>query len=125
MAVVQYAFPQCLAILFLAKLVLTQNFQLVPLAITTETVTLACHNSADVAQDINDVQFWLNRSRTDVQDLRDRGDIAVIEDEMSNDISFTLSRSIEGYYTCGRQIDSVNFDESSPLILIGKYDSHV
>ena len=54
-------------------------------------------------------------------DLRERGAVAVFEDQTRNEISFTVTRSIEGYYTCGTQIDSVNFDESTPLILVGKY----
>ena len=119
----QYTLSQCFAILFLAKMVVTQNFELVPLTISTDVVTLACHNSVGVAQDIDDVQFWLNRTRMDNRDLRERGDVAVFEDQTRNEISFTVTRSIEGYYTCGTQIDSVNFDESAPLILVGKYET--
>lgn len=116
----RHPLSQCLALIFLVELVLCQNFQLIPRENTPQAVTLACSNSAGVVQDIENVQFWLNRTRDDNQDLRDRGDIQAFEDQARNEISITFSRSIEGFYTCGQQLDSVNFDESAPLILVCK-----
>lgn len=116
MAVIRY----CLALLFLAELVLCQNFELILRQNTPQAVTLACRNSAGVVQDIDNVRFWLNRTRDDSRDVRERGDIPVFEDQTRNEISITFSRSIEGYYTCGQEVDSVNVDESAPLILVCK-----
>ena len=120
MAITRYPLSQCLALVFLVELVLCQNFQLILRENTPQAVTLACRNSAGVVQDIENIEFWLNRTRDDSQDLRDRGDILIFEDQTRNEISFTISRSIEGFYTCGQQLDSVNFDESAPLILVCK-----
>ena len=112
---------QCLVgLFFLAKLSVCQNYQLAPLAVTTNAVTLACQDSTGVAQDIDNVQFWLNRTRMDSGDLRERKNIPIFEDQTDNEISISFSRNIEGYYTCGTRIDSVNFDESPPLTLVGK-----
>ena len=123
MKVTRHPLSQCLALIFLAELVLCQNFELVLRENTPQAVTLACRSSVGVIQDINNVQFWLNRSRDgiDSQDLRDRGDINVFEDETRNEISIPFSRSIEGFYTCGQQINSANFDESPAVILVCKY----
>ena len=121
MAMKRYFLLPCLALIFLVELVLCQNFELIPRGNSPPVVTLACQNSAGVIQDIDDVQFWLNRTRDDSRDLRSRGDIPVFEDQTRNEISITCSRDIEGFYTCGQQIDSVNFDESAALILVGKY----
>ena len=123
MAVKRYLFSPCIALIFLVELVLCQNFELIPIGgseDSTPVVTLACRNSVGVIQDIDGVQFWLNRTREDSRDLREREDVPAFEDQMRNGISFTLSRDIEGFYTCGRQVDSVNFNESAALILVGK-----
>ena len=123
MAVKRYLFSPCLALIFLVELVLCQNFELITIGgseDSTPVVILACQDSVGVIQDIDGVQFWLNRTRDDSRDLREREDVPAIEDQTRNGISFTLSRDIEGFYTCGRQVDSVNFDESAALILVGK-----
>ena len=121
MAVKRYLFSPCLALIFLVELVLCQNFELIITGgDSAPVVTLACQNSVGVIQDIDDVQFWLNRTRDDSRDLRNREDVPAFEDQTRNEISITLSRDIEGFYTCGQQVDSVNFDESAALILVGK-----
>ncbi len=118
-AVKRYPLSQCLALFLLVELALCQNFELIPTGNSPSVVTLACRNSAGVTQDIDDVQFWLNRTQ-DSRDIRNREDIPAFEDQIRNEISITFSRSIEGFYTCGRQVDSVNFDESAALILVCK-----
>ena len=119
MAVKRYLFSPCLALIFLIELVLCQNFELITTRVNSETVTLACQNSVGVIQDIDDVQFWLNRTREDSRDLREREDVPAFENQMNNEISITFSRDIEGFYTCGQQdSDGVNFDESAALILV-------
>lgn len=120
MAVTRYTLLQCFVLFFLADLALCQNFQLTPREIIAGAVRLTCQNSAGVTQDIDSVQFWLNRTREDSRDLRNRPDVPTFEDQTNNEISITFSRSIEGFYTCGQQIDSVNFNESPALILVGK-----
>jgi hypothetical protein len=116
----RYPLSQCLVLVLLVDLALCQNFELALIRNSPPVVTLACRNSAGVTQDIDDVQFWLNRTREDSRDIRNREDIPAFEDQIRNEIAITFSRSIEGFYTCGRQVDSVNFDESAALTLVCK-----
>ena len=52
---------------------------------------------------VTNVIFRENSTDTD---LRERGDVTVIETDDQLGIMFNLTRNLEGYYTCGRRIDS-------------------
>ena len=68
---------------------------------------------------IGEVQFWLNSTCNSTTSLRERTDVNVsVVDNYS--IKFNLSRSLEGYYTCGKQIGK-NCMTSTEKALICKY----
>lgn len=98
------------------KLVLTQSYTLIVQDVSP--VRLSCRDvSTGVPADIDNVKFWRNRTPLNNLGLREKGDIPVFEDQMENDITFTLTRKFEGYYTCGRQLmDTVQ--ESPPVFLV-------
>ena len=84
-------------------------------------VTLRCRdNSVGTFVDISDVNFWLNRTLPDDPDLRERRDLDVAPGQTGDGLTFALTRSIEGRYTCGRQTDSANVEESDHVFLVGK-----
>ena len=86
-----------------------------------EPVTLRCRdNSLGTFAEINTVRFWLNRTLPDDPDLRERSDVFLRPGQTGDSLTFTLTRSIEGRYTCGRQIDSANVEESAPVFVVGK-----
>lgn len=85
-------------------------------------VTLRCRDtSAGTLVDISDVNFWLNRTQADDPDLRERSDLDVPPGQTGDGLTFALTRRIEGLYTCGRQIDNANVEESSAVSLVGEY----
>ncbi len=54
---------------------------------------------------ISEVQFWLNYTVCNsTTSLRAREDIKILEVD-SYSIKFNLTRSLEGHYTCGKQVD--------------------
>jgi hypothetical protein len=71
---------------------------------------------------ISEVQFWLNyTSCSSTSSLREREDINVLEVD-SYSIKFNLTRDLEGYYTCGKQVgDHENCVMSTERELICKY----
>jgi hypothetical protein len=71
---------------------------------------------------ISEVQFWLNYTTCNsTTSLRERGDVNVLEVD-SYSIKFNLTRNLEGYYTCGKQVgDSENCVMSTERELICKY----
>ena len=90
---------------------------------TTGAVKLQCQEETISSFKIlnvteSDVVFWLNRGNATDAGLRERGDVTVIETEDQLGIVFNLTRDLEGYYTCGRRIDSSNVSESPSVTLI-------
>ena len=68
---------------------------------------------------ISEVQFWLNSTTCNsTTSLRQRDDVKVLEVDNYN-IKFNLTRSLEGYYTCGKQVDE-NYIMSTERELICK-----
>ena len=54
---------------------------------------------------ISEVQFWLNSTTCNsTTSLRQRDDVNVLEVD-SYSIKFNLTRNLEGYYTCGKQVN--------------------
>ena len=54
---------------------------------------------------ISKVQFWLNSTICNsTTSLRQRDDVKILEVDNYN-IKFNLTHSLEGYYTCGKQVD--------------------
>lgn len=83
---------------------------------------LTCYDSSTGdAADIDDVTFWRNRSLPNDPGLRERRDMPVFVDPIENEISFTLTREFEGYYTCGRQLIDRVEEESAPVPLVCKF----
>ena len=90
---------------------------------TTGLVLLQCQEETISSLKIlnvteSDVVFWLNGSNATDAGLRERDDVTVIETEDQLGIEFNLTRDLEGYYTCGRRIDSSNVSESPSVTLI-------
>ena len=92
--------------------------------VTTEltgSIRMFCRSSTtaeDVA--ISDVRFWLNSTACNsTTSLRERKDVNVSEVD-NYSIKFNVTRSLEGYYTCGKQVDE-NCVMSTELALICKY----
>ena len=118
----QIMMPEILQVVILLlirfKPVLTQSYTLIVRDVNP--VRLSCRDaSTGVSADIDNVKFWRNRTPLNDLGLREKGDIPVFEDQMENDITFTLTREFEGYYTCGRQVmDTVQ--ESPPVFLVCK-----
>lgn len=89
--------------------------------VNDRVVTLLCRdNSINGIANINDVTFWLNRTQPDDPDLRDRSDAFVFQGQTGTELSFILTRSNEGSYTCGVQVDSANVQESAAETLVGR-----
>ena len=98
------------------KPVLTQSYTLIVQDVSPVRLS-CCDVSTNVFADIDSVKFWRNRTPLNNLGLREKGNIPVFEDQMENDITFTLTRKFEGYYTCGRQLmDTV--EESPPVFLV-------
>ena len=71
---------------------------------------------------ISEVQFWLNYTTCNNDtSLREREDVNVLDVD-SYSIRFNLTRSLEGYYTCGKQVDE-NCIKSTKRELICKYNT--
>ena len=93
--------------------------------VTTEltgSITMFCRTSTTAENiPLNEVKFWLNRTTYDTHDpsLRQRTDINVLAVDNYR-IKFNLTRSLEGYYTCGKCIDE-NCVMSTQKELICKY----
>ena len=90
---------------------------------TTETTgsIVMCCRSSETAEELplNEVHFWFNRTRVCDPSLRDQSNIRVIEVDNHN-IKFNLTRSHEGYYTCGKRVSVNHVMESSPKALTCK-----
>ena len=100
------------------KLVLGQSYSLIVEGVGP--VRLNCRDVATgVSADIDDVKFWRNRTPLNTLGLREKGDISIFEDKIEDYITFTLSRRLEGYYTCGRQVMGT-VEESPPIFLVCK-----
>ena len=86
----------------------------------TGSITLRCRDSitAEVLN-INEINFFLNRSSVTDPYLRERGDIRVVE-VGSTGIKFNLTRKYDGYYTCGKRVDCANVTDSLPKTFICK-----
>ena len=87
----------------------------------TGSITMVCRTKATAEElPLNEVHFWLNRTCACDPSLRERPDIRVIK---VNDykIRFNLTRSREGYYTCGKRVSVNHVMESSRKTLISKY----
>ena len=68
---------------------------------------------------ISEVQFWLNLTCNSTTSIRQRTDVNVSEVD-NYSIKFNLTRDLEGYYTCGKQV-SEDCMMSSATALICKY----
>ena len=116
------------SLVFIAALAFTsaQDLLLDELIFTTDSttvftgsITLKCRDSITAEEvEISEISFFLNRTSA-APSLRERGDITVVE-VGSTGINFNLTRRLEGYYTCGRRVDTANVRESLPKILICK-----
>ena len=84
----------------------------------TGSVLLQCQGAVTLNVTESDVVFWLNRGNATDAGLRERGDVTVSETEDQLGIVFNLTRDLEGFYTCGRRINSSNVYESLPKTLI-------
>lgn len=90
----------------------------------TGSITMCCRSSTTAENmPLNEVEFWLNLTSCThpVPSLRERTDVNVIVID-NYSIKFNLTRSLEGYYTCGKlvQVDE-NCVLSSPTALICKH----
>ena len=80
--------------------------------VTTEltgSITMFCRTSTTAENLLlSEVKFWLNRTTCDTHNpsLRERTDLDVnILAVDKYRIKFNLTRSLEGYYTCGKHVD--------------------
>lgn len=93
----------------------------------TGSIVLLCRDDFAENIPVSEVKFWLNLTdpcdpSTNTTSLRKRGDFNV--DEVDNyRIKFTLTRGLEGNYTCGRHVNSSCIVESRPKTLICKFKS--
>ena len=89
----------------------------------TGSITMLCRSFTTAENiPISEVQFWLNYTTcNNSTSLRQREDINVLEID-SYSIKFNLTHSLEGYYTCGKQIDE-NCIISTERELICKYNT--
>ena len=84
------------------------------------TVCLQCRNASGNFVNVTRVTFWHNRRSATDPGLRERDDITVLATADQLGIVFNLTQEWEGYFTCGRRIDSANVYESHPKPLICK-----
>ena len=72
----------------------------------TGSITMLCRSFTTAEKiPISEVQFRLNSTTCNsTTSLRQRDDVKVLEVDNYN-IKFNLTRSLEGYYTCGKQVD--------------------
>ena len=86
-------------------------------------IELICR-SGSTAQELpltdNVTKIWLNRTSVNDPDLQERGDVRDIEIHGCCRLRFNLTSKLEGKYTCGRQTDIANVQESLPKQLICK-----
>ena len=87
---------------------------------TTGSVLLQCRDETTTSRKLLNVTNVIFRENSTDADLRERCDVTVIETEDQLGIVFNLTRNLEGYYTCGRRIDSNSVYESQPKPLICK-----
>ena len=88
----------------------------------TGSITLKCRDRETAEElDINEINFFFNRSSAADPSLRERGDITVVP-VGSTGIKFNLTRRLEGYYTCGKRVDVANVRESLPKPYICEWD---
>ena len=69
---------------------------------------------------VSDIKIWLNRTSTNDPDLRAREDVGVVKAHGCCGLRFNLTHELEGDFTCGRQTDIANDQESLPKTLICK-----
>lgn len=94
-------------------------YELIPLEIDSDTgaVTLTCRDGFSGDElNVGSVSIGINRSANSYQDIRN---ISCTEVVGCCSIKFTLHRSLEGHYTCGRLEDG-RLEESNRLTLICK-----
>ena len=91
--------------------------------IMTGSITMQCRSFTTTENiPISEVQFWLNYTTcNNATSLREREDVNVLEVD-SYSIKFNLTRNLEGYYTCGKQVDE-NCTMSTKRELICKYNT--
>ena len=89
----------------------------------TGSITILCRSFTTAENiPISEVQFWLNYTTcNNATSLRQREDINVLEVD-SYSIKLNLTHSLEGYYTCGKQVDE-NCIMSTKRELICKYNT--
>lgn len=87
----------------------------------TGSIRIFCRTSITAENvAISEVQFWLNSTTCNsITSLRERTDVHISEVD-SNSIKFNLTRDLEGYYTCGKQVGE-NCEMSHARVLICKY----
>ena len=91
------------------------------IAKATGSITLKCRDSYTAEElDLSEVSFFLNHSSVADLSLRERGDITVVE-VGSTGIKFSLTRRLEGNYTCGRRVNATHVTESPPKTLVCKW----
>ena len=71
----------------------------------TGSITMLCRSFTTAENvPISEIQFWLNSTTcNNTTSLRER-DVNVLEVD-SYSIKFNLTRNLEGYYTCGKQVN--------------------
>ena len=86
----------------------------------TGSVVFQCREETTTSLKLLNVTNVIFRENSTDTDLRERGDVTVIETDDQLGIVFNLTRNLEGYYICGRRIDSNSVYESRPKPLICK-----
>ena len=72
----------------------------------TGSIQMLCRTYATAENvPISEVQFWLNSTTCNsTTSLSERDDVKVLEVDNYN-IKFNLTHSLEGFYTCGKQVN--------------------
>ena len=87
----------------------------------TGSITMQCRDALTAEQlIIHQINFFLNRSSAADPSLREREDVTVVGVGNTR-IRFNLTRRLEGYYTCGRRVNTTHVIESQPLVLVCKW----
>lgn len=95
-----------------------QNYRLKHSSVENGAITITCYDFDTDEPVDKPIKFRVNGTS-----LTERSDVQVIENTTSS-IKFIFTHSLEGNYTCGRQLvtdDQNKMPESEPVILTGKY----
>jgi hypothetical protein len=84
------------------------------------SITLTCRDGFAEQLSVAEVLFFLNRSSPFDPSIRERGDVRVVVNGCCR-VRFNLTRSIEGFYTCGKRVNFTHLRESPPVTLLCKW----